>query len=313
MTLSFDLLCDPEVDLFTLTHHASEDTKVRAVWTYLWLEKTQAEVSSYYAINQSTLSRWVRQAFKPKESHLRDISILDDHDRDFILTTLEETPELYLREIVELLLHQRHKSVSVSTIHRFLIHSGYSWKRCQILVKRAKRSLIVAFENRLLMTIGPIRQHRLLFVDEITFRAGDFERTSIWSPKGAPVHKLMSTQVSHPISACVAIDINGYVMAHIQEGHFNRSQFVSFLTSLNSHGILYTFGGPRSCIVLDGCNIHNHDNIIHGMRKAGVAYHILPPYCPDSNPIETFFQSFVKLSVQIEDNTVSCVLLRIYT
>ncbi|KAL0248072.1 hypothetical protein GEMRC1_003309 [Eukaryota sp. GEM-RC1] len=140
--LSFNLLCDPNVDLYKLNHHASEDTKVRAVWTYLWLEKTQAEVASFYAIHQSTLSRWISQAFKPEATHLKDISILDEDDRRFILTTLEQTPDLYLREIVDLLVEVRNKVVSVTTIHRFLIHSGYSWKRCQILVKRAKEALL---------------------------------------------------------------------------------------------------------------------------------------------------------------------------
>ncbi|KAL0207153.1 hypothetical protein P9112_012864 [Eukaryota sp. TZLM1-RC] len=93
MPLTFDLLCDPNINLLQLTHHASEDTKVGAVWTNLWLEKSQVEVASLYAVNQSTLSRWIRQAFCPKDRYLKTIAILNGSDRKFIISTLEHKPD----------------------------------------------------------------------------------------------------------------------------------------------------------------------------------------------------------------------------
>ncbi|KAL0214172.1 hypothetical protein P9112_006356 [Eukaryota sp. TZLM1-RC] len=91
------------------------------------------------------------------------------------------------------------------------------------------------------------------------------------------------------VSAVVAIDVTGALFFHVQEGHFDRQGFASFLHDLINSKNLYTFPGHRSVLVLDGCRIHTSDNLIHAVRKCGLHYRILPPYCPAMNPIEMFF------------------------
>ncbi|KAL0209897.1 hypothetical protein P9112_009981 [Eukaryota sp. TZLM1-RC] len=85
------------------------------------------------------------------------------------------------------------------------------------------------------------------------------------------------------------MDLNGVVLYHIQEGHFNTRQFTSFLADLFRHRVLSTIGGANSVVVLDGCNIHKSNNISKAFRLSGVRYVILPPYSPECNPIEAFF------------------------
>ncbi|KAL0209890.1 hypothetical protein P9112_009974 [Eukaryota sp. TZLM1-RC] len=60
------MLLNPETDIRTLKNHASEDTQVRAIYTYLWLDKTQSEVAEFFLVSQSTISRWLERKFSRK-------------------------------------------------------------------------------------------------------------------------------------------------------------------------------------------------------------------------------------------------------
>ena len=49
----------------------------------------------------------------------------------------------------------------------------------------------------------------------------------------------------------------------------------------------------RSIVVLDNCSIHHVPDVVEEFRKAGVMVPFLPPYSPDSMPIELCF-SYIK-------------------
>ncbi|KAL0239494.1 hypothetical protein GEMRC1_009602 [Eukaryota sp. GEM-RC1] len=287
------MLLSPDLDFRTLCVNASEDTICRAVWTYFYLEVSQETIAKMYCVRQSTISKWIDRVFsahlfeEPHEPRRK----LDDSDVEFLITTVETDPLLYLKEIVTLMKNERNKDVSVSTIHRALVTAGYTHKRCRLLVKRAKIDLIASFEYRLSREIGTIRQYQLLFIDEISFHAEDFIRTCGRALKGMSPNTKTQRLARSQISAVVAMDMNGYVHSHIQYGHFDRQQFVEFLIDLIRLGKIGTSGGSRSKIILDGCSIHRHQNISEGLRKMGIQYFILPPYCPESNCIENFFRS----------------------
>ncbi|KAL0229269.1 hypothetical protein GEMRC1_013888 [Eukaryota sp. GEM-RC1] len=294
MGYTYDMLFDANVDIRQLCCNASEDTIVRAVWTYYWLGKTQAQIAEYYCVSQPTISRWIASAFenkKPNEEELDPRLKLSAADLSFIQNTLHLHPLLYLREIASLVHKERGKKVSVSTIQRALVSMGYTHKRCRALVRRAKLELILSFENRINHR-GIVLINQLVFIDEVSFRASDFQRSSGWSLKGNEIVVEQVDLAYHNISACVAITQHGFLSAFVQYGHFSRLQFVKFIQNLLFHGYLGTSGFARSCIILDGCKIHVDLNISQALRKAGVEYFVLPPYCPESNPIEVFFKVF---------------------
>ncbi|KAL0244779.1 hypothetical protein GEMRC1_008861 [Eukaryota sp. GEM-RC1] len=129
MGYTFQMLLDPAIDLRNLKCHASEDTKVRAIYTYLWLEKTQVQVAQFFLIDQSTLSRWLFKAFSPVDSsdehHNRKLS---DEDIEYIKEVLNNNAVLYLTEMVDMLRDNRGVDVSPSTVHRALVHAGFTYK-----------------------------------------------------------------------------------------------------------------------------------------------------------------------------------------
>ncbi|KAL0245318.1 hypothetical protein GEMRC1_009397 [Eukaryota sp. GEM-RC1] len=150
----------------------------------------------------------------------------------------------------------------------------------------------MAFESSLRRNIGVIYQEQLLFIDELSFRSEHFQRSHGRSPVGSPVVVPAVPVREAQISLIVAIDVNGYVAHVIQEGHFNRHGFVQFLQDMITSRLISTFGGRRSILVLDGCKFHISPDLIEGIRKTGALYWILPPYSPESNPIEQFFRQF---------------------
>ncbi|KAL0207914.1 hypothetical protein P9112_010501 [Eukaryota sp. TZLM1-RC] len=61
MGYTYDMLLSSQ--LASLRVQASEDTKVRACYTYMFLNKPQTYIAQYFCVSQSFLSRWLQAAF----------------------------------------------------------------------------------------------------------------------------------------------------------------------------------------------------------------------------------------------------------
>ncbi|KAL0224750.1 hypothetical protein RCL1_002662 [Eukaryota sp. TZLM3-RCL] len=188
-----------------------------------------------------------------------------------------------------MLLRDFKRLISISTLHRILIASGLSLKKCSQVMKIANLELVQAFCLSWNERFGIVRQDQLVFLDEISFRSDDFHRPRGRSPKGEAVATLKVQFSEKQVSCAVSIDCKGIILSHIKEGHYDRSAFVQFLSDLIDSGHLFRYPGPRSILILDGCKIHFSPDVYEAMRKAGLMYVKLPPYCPEMNPIEAFF------------------------
>ncbi|KAL0239894.1 hypothetical protein GEMRC1_010002 [Eukaryota sp. GEM-RC1] len=280
--------------------HATEDTKVRALYTYFFLGKTQSQVASFFWIHQTLLGKWIKKLFtqqldNPDDGEGSSRSLLTSEDGDFIEGILSRHPLLFLREIKRIVLSQLNKNVSVSTIHRFLVQKrGWTRKRCQVIVRKAKAELIHSFSIMFRRNFGVVMQEQLVFIDELSFRVEHLQRRYGRSPKGQPVSEERPQFRERQLSFVVAISVHGFLACSLRKGHYNRIAFTDFLMNLLEGGVLGVAGTARSIIVMDGCRIHRHRRIQEGLRLAGVHSLILPPYCPEMNPIEAFFGQWRK-------------------
>ncbi|KAL0217634.1 hypothetical protein RCL1_008215 [Eukaryota sp. TZLM3-RCL] len=272
-------------DLSSLKHHASEDTKSRASGAYLALHSSQEEVSRFYFVSQSTISRWVKQCLDPTYKNTKN---------ETKARIVQEQPLIFLRELQTIASQLFNKDVSVSSLHRVLTSSGFTHKVATTVVRKARRNLITAFESRVNRTLGTILQNQLVFIDELSIRKEHYVRQYGWSPSGTAVHAVSHWHNVKQVSLIVAMTVNGYLSSHLKQGHFNRHGFIDFLQMLISSGLLSQFPGPRSVVILDGCTIHRSPEIYEAVRKCGLKYLILAPYTPESNPIESFFAIFRK-------------------
>ncbi|KAL0218362.1 hypothetical protein P9112_004015 [Eukaryota sp. TZLM1-RC] len=215
--------------------------------------------------------------------------MLSTAEVSFIVSLVKEDPLLYLREIKQALYRHCGRKCSISTIHRTLISNGFSRKRCRSMIRKAKVTLILAFEKQLSINLGIVLTYQLVFVDEISFRKEHFTRLYGRSPKNEPVAAENGLINVDQISLAVAIDQNGYLFHHLQEGQFFRLEYISFLKDILRLGFLRTNTSSRSVLIVDGCRIHLSPFITAALNKMGIFYIVLPPYCPESNPIEAYF------------------------
>ncbi|KAL0218564.1 hypothetical protein P9112_004217 [Eukaryota sp. TZLM1-RC] len=147
--------------LSSLRYHTSEDTRVRALYTVLFLGRTQTEVGQLFWVHQTTISKWVHDLFEPNNKSAISRCVLTDADGEFLDHLLNTRPLLFLREIKTILEIHSNKQVSVSTIHRFLVEKrNFTRKKARMVVQKAKAEPIHSFSNYFRGNFGIVIQEQ---------------------------------------------------------------------------------------------------------------------------------------------------------
>ncbi|KAL0219413.1 hypothetical protein P9112_005066 [Eukaryota sp. TZLM1-RC] len=221
MGLSFDLLLTSP-DLKSLSVRPTEDTKVRAVYTYLYLGCTQRQTAELFSISQSSISKWVSYYLTLKTRQEKILAglyvseeesadedclsydsrcILTSEKEEELLAFVEKDPLSFLREIRSFVRSKFDKTISITTVHRILVRHGYSYKKCQNLVRRAKLLLITKFETNYMLDIGLVLHHQLVFIDELSFKTQVNARSYGRSPKGQSIYTVQPEMLQVQVSA----------------------------------------------------------------------------------------------------------------
>ncbi|KAL0220578.1 hypothetical protein RCL1_000432 [Eukaryota sp. TZLM3-RCL] len=130
-------------DLRSLRYHTSLDTRVRAIYTLPFLQKSQSEVAEVFWVHQTTISKWMKKLFTKDLVSVPDTGLLSDADGEFLENVIASRPLLFLREIKSIANKHLNKNVSVPTIHRFLVvKRKWTRKKAQIVARKAKAILI---------------------------------------------------------------------------------------------------------------------------------------------------------------------------
>ena len=86
------------------------------------------------------------------------------------------------------------------------------------------------------------------------------------------------------------MSMNGILDVHIVHGSVNGVVYCEFVEKfLVPHLLPYDGHNPHSVVILDNCNIHYYQDVMHMIQAVGALVHFLPPYSPDYNPIEEAF------------------------
>ncbi|KAL0212934.1 hypothetical protein RCL1_006560 [Eukaryota sp. TZLM3-RCL] len=88
-------------DLPSRKFQASEDTMTRATAAFSVLSTTQEELSRFYCVSQSTVSRWLRKGLDPNYTHGKrksgkSFSLEEELE---LINSVSEQPLLFLREV----------------------------------------------------------------------------------------------------------------------------------------------------------------------------------------------------------------------
>lgn len=127
-----------------MVQYLSEDLRIRVIQAIEGGMSRNA-AARHFGVSIASAVRWMdeylrtgRTAPKPRGGDRRSGRI--EAQADFLLDTIEETPDITLAELRERLIEERGETFAISTLHDFFRRHGISYKKRQLMPasRRAK-------------------------------------------------------------------------------------------------------------------------------------------------------------------------------
>jgi transposase len=136
--------------------------------------------------------------------------------------------------------------------------------------------------------------HRLVFLDETGCHIS-MTRTYARAPVGQRVVGHVPRNRGTVTTVLGAIALDGIRAVMTIEGATTAAVFDAFVESL-----LVPRLNPGDVVVMDNVGAHKAPDALERIRAAGAHVLFLPPYSPDLNPIELFWNKFKELLKHME-------------
>jgi transposase len=107
-----------------------------------------------------------------------------------------------------------------------------------------------------------------------------------WSLKGQRVYDMKNSARKKRLSIISALNQNKLKAPFVFEGMCNRTVFEIYVEK-----VLVPELKPGQTVIMDNAAFHKGGIIKHLIEKAGCYLKYLPPYSPDLNPIEHYWNS----------------------
>ncbi|PPQ84486.1 hypothetical protein CVT24_012184 [Panaeolus cyanescens] len=170
-----------------------------------------------------------------------------------MLGLLEQSPDLYLDEILDRLKEQHGVTASLSCIFRTLKRLGMSSKKLSRTASERSEEARMDFSFQ----IGEYPPEYLVAADEAAVNILTTYRTNGWSLKGLRARKQCC--FCQRYSILPALTMNGIIYSEIKEGSFNGDEFLEWLDGLLE--IMNPYPAPNSVLILDNCRIHHVEGV----------------------------------------------------
>ena len=107
-----------------------------------------------------------------------------------------------------------------------------------------------------------------------------------YSLKNTKAYAVFPSNKGINVSVMVAINLNGIVAFELKNGAYNGELFIRFITNKL---VRYFDENPGSILVMDNCKFHHSKEVLKVLNEKRIIFKFLPPYSPQLNPIEEFF------------------------
>ncbi|GES82391.1 hypothetical protein SCP_1202740 [Rhizophagus clarus] len=198
-----------------------------------------------------------------KWNHIRKSSIKQQGWRKLLnygyMRNYSRKTDSYLDELVKEIENRINKTISTSTLSRYLDYCGSQY-----------------------------RPDQLIFIDESSKDEKTLNRSYGYSNRGCKLQHNVIFLREKRYTILSALLLDGYIAVDIIEGNCNKERFKDFILSKVIPQI-YPFPGPNSVLIMDNAKIHHNNDFINIVQKLDGKVEFLPPYSPDLNPIETSF------------------------
>jgi len=219
---------------------------------------------------------------------------LNSLDLAYLESCIERTPDLYLRELQQMLFEARGVLVSEVCIERSLKRRGFTRKIVTRPALERNEELRAAY----LIRVGlNYRADQLVFVDEAANNRNTTKRKYAWSPTGTRARRHDYFVRGKRYSMLPALSLNGILHLDVREQSYTGASFNAFIDGLLD--VMNPFPQKNSVIVMDNASIHKSEELRPMIENRGMRLEYLPPYSPDLDPIE---EGFSAIKAWIRDN-----------
>ncbi|GES80747.1 homeodomain-like protein [Rhizophagus clarus] len=194
-----------------------------------------------------------------KWNHIRKSSIkqqgwhklLNYGEMKVIREIIQEKSDSYLDELVKEIENRINKTISTSTLSRYLDHCGSQY-----------------------------RPDQLIFIDESSKDERTLNRSYGYSNRGCKFQHNVIFLRGKRYTILPALSFDGYIAVDIIEGSCNKERFKDFILS-KVIPQMYLFPGPNSVLIMDNTKIHHNNDFINIIQELGGKVEFLLPYSPN--------------------------------
>lgn len=226
-----------------------------------------------------------------------------EHQRDWLLSRLDEKPDLTLHALRDEL-RERGTVVSCDTLWRFLRRQESASKKT-LFAAEQDRPDVARRRLRWKKYQAQIDPTRLVFIDE-TWAKTNMTRTRGWYRRGRPLVAKVPHGHWKTMTFLAALRHDKITAPFVLDGPINGEAFLAYVEQ-----VLVPTLKPGDIVVMDNLGSHKNLAIRQAIRGAGARLIFLPPYSPDLNPIEQVFAKLKTLLRKAQERTVEAVWKRI--
>jgi transposase len=248
------------------------------------------QAAGQFAVAASTAIGWVKRLYVEGERGARRQgrprgSKLDPH-KEFLLSRLQEEPDMTLERMQRLLSEERGVRASLSTIWGLLDQAEQTFKKKSVHASEQDRPDVVEkrqawFEGQL-----DLDPSKLVFIDE-TWATTNMAPRYDWSPRGERLRAGAPLGNRKKTTFVAGLRLTGMTAPMALDGSINGARFLDYVRRVLAPTLT-----PGDMVIIDNLTSHKSDEVGEAIEAVGATVCFLPPYSPDFNPIE---QAFAKL------------------
>lgn len=269
----------------------SHDLKTRIVDSVLEDGLSQSSTARRFAVSESTVSRLMAMIRERGSVEVPDFvpgpkPRLKEKHFEWLRQRLQESPFLSTYELTPLF-NEAFPEVAVhrSTILRTLHNLGLSVKKKTALAAARFTEELRAARNAFFLNVQPtVDAKDAIFVDETGCHPGMGPRRG-WAPVGM---RLLGSEAAYSggrrLSMIAAMDHRGIRRHTLVKGGVKGPDFIKFIQCVLGPSLR-----PGKVIVMDNLKLHKHPDVLDFLKRRRCRVVFVPPYSPDTNPIEMAF------------------------
>jgi transposase len=209
--------------------------------------------------------------------------------RDWLLQTIEATPDLTLQEIRDRL-RERGTSASIARVARFFKRHRISCKEKTLHAAEQDRADVSAARAAWKEHQPELDAASLVFLDE-TSMTTNMARTRGRSPVGDRLVAAVPHAHWKTTTFVAALRLDGMTAPLVIDGPMTGALFLAYVEQHLAPTL-----SPGEIVIMDNTSVHRVTGVEQAIAAKGATLRYLPPYSPDMNPIE---QAIAKLKAML--------------